>query len=139
MLKKTLFVLVLMTLIFSFSCQSTWKSTVPKDEVKEGDSIHIKNDSLSYEIIIVEPGFQGWLVSQRPRGFYEQAFLENKNIQYVNAYNARVINRANTNERELYPLLIDYNGSIDYGYEVNYLLYHYFVYFEEKYNQKLRP
>ncbi|MGO2102488.1 MAG: DUF6146 family protein, partial [Psychroflexus halocasei] len=33
---------------------------------------------------------------------------------------------------------IDYQPHIDYGYEVNYMLYHYFLFFEQKYNQKLR-
>lgn len=34
----------------------------------QNDTIRIANDSLEYEIIIIEPGFQAWLVTQRPRG-----------------------------------------------------------------------
>ena len=39
----------------------------------------------------------------------------------------------------LYELPIDYDPSIDYGYEVNYKLYNYFIYFQRKYNQRLGP
>ncbi len=34
---------------------------------------------------------------------------------------------------------IDYNPQIDYGYEVNYLLYNYFLFFQREYDQQLGP
>ncbi len=37
----------------------------------------------------------------------------------------------------LYEMRIDYDPSIDYGYEVNYKLYNYFIYFQLTYKQKL--
>ena len=37
----------------------------------------------------------------------------------------------------LYEMQIDYQNNINYGYEVNYILYNYFVYFQQKYKQKL--
>ena len=39
----------------------------------------------------------------------------------------------------LYELQINYDPQIDYGYEVNYQLYNYFVYFQRKYGQRLGP
>ena len=39
--------------------------------------------------------------------------------------------------RSLYELRIDYDTRTDYGYEVNYKLYNYFVYFQMKYKQQL--
>ncbi len=101
----------------------------------ENDTIRIANDSLEYEIIIVEPGFHSWLVSQPPRGFYGQPLLETKNHTFVTEYNYRVLQPAKFSSA-LYSERINYEPSIDYGYEVNYLLYNYFVYFQEKYNQK---
>ncbi len=41
-----------------------------------------------------------------------------------------------TNNNELQ---IDYQQGIDYGYEVNYVLYNYFIYFQLTYNQRLGP
>lgn len=104
-------------------------------ESTNNDTIRIANDSLEYEIIIVEPGFQSWVISQPPRGFYGQAKLEGKNRQFVSDYNNRVL-QANQYSRNLYTDLINYDPTVDYGYEVNYLLYNYFIYFQEKYNQK---
>ncbi|WP_340073854.1 DUF6146 family protein [Leptobacterium sp. I13] len=101
------------------------------------DTIHIANDSLEYEIIIIEPGFNYWLNSiAKPRGYYTQSYLENRNQIWVNEWNQRVLqsNRFNPN---LYMFQIDYEPQIDYGYEVNYQLYYYFVYFQRKYNQRL--
>lgn len=104
-------------------------------ENTEKDTIRIANDSLEYEIIIIEPGFNSWLVSQPPRGFYGQPLLESKNYSFVSEYNNRVLKQANYSNN-LYPEQINYDPSVDYGYEVNYLLYNYFVYFQDKYNQK---
>lgn len=104
---------------------------------QEEDTIVVKNDSLNYEIIITDVSFSGWLATQRPRGFYTQQFMEIRNQQYVVEYNNRFRNSV-VNSSDLYTFEIEYNHRTDYGYEVNYLLYHYFLFFEEKYNQKLR-
>ncbi len=101
------------------------------------DTVRIANDSLEYEILIIEPGFNQWLVTQRPRGYYEQFWLENRNIFLVNQYNNRVLNPTQF-DPNLYLQQIDYNQNIDYGYEVNYLLWNWFQFFQERYNQKLR-
>lgn len=104
-------------------------------DTTESDTIRIANDSLEYEIMIIENGFNSWLVSQPPRGFYGQAFLENKNRSFVTEYNSRVIQPQRFSSN-LYSERINYEPTIDYGYEVNYLLYNYFVYFQDRYNQK---
>ncbi len=103
----------------------------------ENDTVRIANDSLEYEIIILEPGFTAWLVSQVPQGYYDQKFLEQRNKIFVTNYNLRANNPTQFGA-DLYPLAIDYDFQTDYGYEVNYLLYFYFVYFQEKYRQRLR-
>jgi len=98
------------------------------------DTLRISNDSLEYEIIIIEPGFNGWLATQRPRGFYNQTFLENKNRLFVSQYNQRVNNPLQFN-RNLYLQKINYEFHQDYGYEVNYLLYNYFIFFQQRFNE----
>mgnify|MGYP006879604944 CR=1 FL=1 len=104
-------------------------------ETTKNDTIRIANDSLEYEIMIIEPGFDSWLVSQPPRGFYGQSILETKNRLFVSEYNSRVMNPTRYSHN-LYSEQINYDPNVDYGYEVNYLLYNYFVYFQDKYNQK---
>lgn len=50
-------------------------------------------------------------------------------------YNRRVMNPQQFNPN-LYVQQINYEFGVDYGYEVNYLLYNYLKYFQRKYNQK---
>ena len=104
--------------------------------VKASDTVIIANDSIDYEIIIIDPGFTGWLNSTaRPRSYYSQGYLERRNAIYVVHWNQRVMDsRFN---RDLYLMTIDYNPQIDYGYEVNYLLFNYFLFFQREYNQQL--
>jgi hypothetical protein len=135
-MKNILIIAVLSITIFSCGTGGkTISNNTTSSEVATNDTIRIANESLEYEIIIVEPGFDSWLISQPPRGFYGQAKLESKNRQFVTEYNSRVLN-PNLYSRNLYTEQINYDSAVDYGYEVNYLLYNYFVYFQEKYNQK---
>ena len=99
--------------------------------------MRIVNDSLEYEILIIEPGFNPWLATQRPRGYYSEQFLENRNWQYVFEYNQRVIQPQRFNPN-IYQQQINYEPRIHYGYEVNYLLYHYFLYMEQRLGQRFR-
>ncbi len=105
----------------------------------EGDTISIANEETEYEIIIIEPGFNYWLRSvARPEGYYGQSFLENRNLLMVMEWNNRVL-QPNQFDPNLYELQVDYQHGIDYGYEVNYKLYNYFIYFQRKYRQRLGP
>lgn len=128
------FLLLFALSIAIYSCSSTRTMNSISGENTKNDTIKIVNDSLEYEIIIVENGFNSWLISQPPRGFYGQNKLENSNRQFVSEYNNRVL-QPNRYSRNLYEQQINYDPTIDYGYEVNYLLYNYFIFFQEKYNQ----
>lgn len=133
-------ILMLLSIIFIalYSCNSS-KPTMKAEEASNAvsDTLRIANDELEYELIIIEPGFNSWLVTQFPMDYYSQSTLENRNTFYVAEYNRRVLNPGQHNA-ELYPMQINYEPRIDYGMEVNYLLYNYFVFFEKTYNQKLR-
>ncbi|MBZ9778663.1 DUF6146 family protein [Psychroflexus sp. CAK8W] len=133
------FFLPLVFLICTVSCsvQKERTSTDVSDDKIQNDTLRIANDSLEYEIIIFEPGFNSWLVTQKPRGYYNQNYLEQRNRTFVINYNQRVLNPFRF-DPNLYPQQINYEYNVDYGYEVNYLLYFYFVYFQQKYGQKLR-
>lgn len=119
------------------SCDAN-KGIVNNKDVNTGianDTIRIANDELEYEIIIIEPGFNSFILTQPPRGHYGLTFLENRNRQYVLEYNLRARNPQQY-DFNLYPQSIDYDYSTSYGYEVNYMLYNYFQYFMRRYNQK---
>ena len=100
------------------------------------DTVRIANDSLEYEILIIDPGFATFLASKAlPEGHYSLNYLENKNQFLVADYNQRVDQPFNYN-RNIYEQKINYSPNIEYGYEVNYKLYNYFVYLTYRYNQR---
>lgn len=135
-MKKLIYIAVLVATIVGCASTQT-KNESGNTSAVVGDTIRIANDSLEYEIIIIEPGFNQWLVGQQPRGYYEQFWLENRNILFVTEYNNRVIDPMRF-DGNLYLQQIDYSRGTDYGYEVNYLLYNWFEFFQQRYNQKLR-
>lgn len=101
------------------------------------DSIVLNNpaDSLEYEVIIMDVGFETWLLSHaKPKIFYSQAYYENWNRQYATQWNIKYYQGGYGG---LIESDINYNYSIDYGLDVNYLLYNYFLFFEQKNNIRL--
>lgn len=136
-MKKTFYILaIFIGIIVSCNSAKTIASTEKKSS-SVSDTIRIANDSLEYEVIIIDPGFNTWLASRaHPRWYYTQEYLENKNQIYVNEWNNRVLQPQRYNPN-LYEMTINYDSNIDYGYEVNYLIYNYMVYFQNNYHQRL--
>ncbi|WP_029511390.1 DUF6146 family protein [Croceivirga radicis] len=141
-MKKIALILILVLLA---ACTSVKENLTISDQEKEilnskdQQEVTIADEETEYEIIIIEPGFYAWLNSiARPEGYYSQNFLENRNQIYVMNWNQRVLNPTAFNPN-LYELQINYDPNIDYGYEVNYKLYNYFIFFQRKYNQRLGP
>ncbi len=130
---------IFIVVILMFACTSS-KKAANSDEIvstdKTKDTIRIVNEELEYEILIIDIGFNSWLVTQRPITYYSQPTLEIKNNLNVIEWNIRVMNPFRYNSM-LYEQTIEYRSGIDYGKEVNYMLYMYFKFFQEKYNQRL--
>jgi hypothetical protein len=125
-------VISLLLIIALASCHFD-KNIVPKEKKsiaeKTTDTIRIANDSLEYEVIIIDSGFNSWLYGNaQPRGFYSESYLENRNQIYVTEWNNRVMQPLRYND--LYEMQINYDRNIHYGYEVNYLIYNYMIYFQ---------
>lgn len=144
-IKFEMLLLILLGVVLVGSCSSTGKTTAVTDAEKvafqqqEGDTVSIENPKLEYQIIIIEPGFYTWLQSTaKPEGYYSQPFLEARNQIYVINWNQRVLQPFQY-DPILYEMQINYDPLIDYGYEVNYQLYNYFIYFQRKYRQRLGP
>lgn len=126
-----------LTVIVACSTKNSLPSTTDTNNtaLAKNDTVRIANDSLEYEVIIIDAGFNTWLASRaRPRGYYGQSYLENKNRFWVTEWNNRAMNPRYS---EMYQMQIDYSSRINYGYEVNYLLYNYLVYFQKTNNQRL--
>ena len=114
---------LLIVLLAVFAACSTPKNIQLK-EVAEDD----EKDSVSYELIVLDPGFESWFITySRPSWYHSQSYYENWNQQYVNAWNYHSIWRRNS---QLLEGQINYEPLIDYGLEINHKLFYYFQYVE---------
>ncbi|OXA76134.1 hypothetical protein SAMN05444397_101370 [Flavobacterium aquidurense] len=139
-MKKIIYILIIIFTIIACSTASKNNAVTvakPKQHPEVNDTVRIANDSLEYEVIIIDNGFSYWLASMaQPRNYYSLSYLENKNYLYVTEWNSRVLQPQRYNPN-LYEMSIDYQPQIHYGYEVNYLIYNYMIYFQNTYKQKL--
>ena len=128
---KKLIVLPLLLLLIVISCKTTDKTMRSDGNAAiANDTIRIANKELEYEIIIIDPGFNSWFVSHaKPRNYYSQPFLEARNTIWVSEWNNRALQPSRYGDG-LYEMRIDYQPGIDYGYEVNYMLFNYLTYFQ---------
>ncbi|MCD0469025.1 DUF6146 family protein [Flavobacterium sp. JAS] len=139
-MKKCIYILIVLLTVIA--CSTTSKNTAvasasPKSNGGVNDTVRIANDSLEYEVIIIDNGFSTWLNSRAlPRNYYGLNYLETKNQLYVTEWNIRASQPQRYNPN-LYEMQIDYSPFIHYGYEVNYLIYNYMIYFQNTYKQKL--
>ena len=128
-MKKTVFIiLVILTAIQTngFSQKKRERERIKADTTSV--------DSLEYRLIIMDPGFDTWLVTQPAKEFYSNEYYAQKNLFYVAEWNLRYMTASNNG---LYDTYIDYNFNTDYGLDINYKLYYYFKYFEETNHVKL--
>jgi hypothetical protein len=84
---------------------------------------------------VIDPEFDHWyLIHFTPAKDYSNSYYRAKNQVGVSNWNDYFI-------RNLYPKIIDssivYDNSIDYGIEVNRVLYWYFKYYEDQFKIRL--
>lgn len=135
---KRILLLLIAILFILIGCNTTQerKSFDDKPELKS-DTIRIANDKIEYEVIIIDPGFTSWFnTNAKPKNYYSQSYLEARNRTWVIEWNRRTMLTSQYNPN-LYEMSINYETNIDYGYEVNYMLYNYLVYFQLTHNQRL--
>jgi len=101
----------------------------------EGDTL--VKDSVEYELIVLDPGYETFLATQKPASFFSQEYYETWNYRYVTEWNMRHDNPLRYDG--LYETNIYYDPFTDYGLDLNYRLYYYFRFFEEKNGVKLLP
>ena len=120
--------------LFLYACSSY---PVKNSEKSKEKPVIISNDSLEYEIIILDVGFTLYLNTvAKPENYYSLNYLENKNNIYVTNWNLRALNPSKFNS-SIYENSIDYSPQIRYGLEVNYKLFNYFQFAQQKYKIRL--
>lgn len=133
---KILFLFVTFLILEACNTKQNTKKFDDKPKL-ENDTIRISNKEIEYEVLIIDGGFTSWFNSYaKPRSYYSQSYLEARNRIWVLEWNRRVMLPSQYNPN-LYEMTINYESNIDYGYEVNYMIYNYLVYFQLKNNQKL--
>ena len=97
-------------------------------------------DSTEYDIIITDIGYESFLITQKPMNFYSQKYYESWNSYYVSDWNQKVQTSMyhSAKYQNVFDMYIDYDRSIDYGIEVNYKLYYYFMFVEKRYGVRFR-
>lgn len=122
------FLPVSLLLVFVVASCNTTKSGAPENQRVE---MTTDNDSTEYSLLVLDPGFESYLITQPPANFYSQQYYENWNRQYVLEWNARNMNPLQYGG--FYETYIDYDPFKDYGLDLNYRLYYYFQYIKDKY------
>ena len=130
------FTSIVLALIFLSSCGSN--KTKKQDNTTKYSTLEldeISSDSTEYDIIISDIGYESFLVTQKPMEFYSQRYYENWNRYYVVDWNNKVRNSIyhSAKYQNVFEMFIDYNPSTNYGMEVNYKLYYYFMFVERRY------
>lgn len=89
-----------------------------------------------YEIVVLSPGYESFLATQKPMDFYSESSLKAKNIQMVKEWNFRY-NLPTQYSSDIYEVSIDYDSNYDYGLEFEYRLHMFFRFMEKEHNMSL--
>jgi hypothetical protein len=82
-------------------------------------------------------GFNSWFISNRkPIWYYDKEYYHIKNTFFTTTWNIRVLDNMH---REPYDFEIDFDQKIDYGLDVEWQLFWYYKYLEQKYHINLGP
>jgi len=130
------FAVIVLFLFFLSSCgsnSSKKQNKTPKYSTLKLDKID--SDSTEYDIIISDTGYESFLATQKPMNFYSQKYYENWNRYYVLDWNDKVRNSIyhSSKYQNVFDMYIDYDPSTNYGMEVNYKLYYYFMFVQKRY------
>ena len=103
-------------------------STQKNIQIKKIDdtSAQQDSDSVSYELIVLDPGFDSWYtINSKPNWYHSNEYYQYWNQRYVQAWNYDYQSRSYSKTVEGY---IDYDSNTDYPLELNHKLFYYFQY-----------
>ncbi len=108
---------------FIVSCASN-KNMVKFSETKLGDG----NDSTQYELLTFDAKFDAWYeIQNTPANYRSQHYYELWNKQYVLEWNHKSMAGSHSG---FFETIVGYEPVIDYGFDLNHKLFHYFMYVE---------
>ncbi|TLX77609.1 hypothetical protein E9993_02905 [Labilibacter sediminis] len=123
------FIILSLVILACIACNTTKNvSTDNKASVQVSESAE---DSTQYELIIFDNRFDTYLITQPSKEFYSNQYYQSWNIRYVTEWNIRHNNPLRYGD--FYETHIDYQNTIDYGIDLNYRLYYYFLFIEKEY------
>ncbi|SMO67007.1 hypothetical protein SAMN06265379_104271 [Saccharicrinis carchari] len=122
-------ILSLLFMLAVMACHTT--KPVTKGDTATAKISEATSDSTQYELIVMDARFDSFLATQPPKSFYSNQYLSNWNQQYVTEWNIRHNNTLRYGD--FYETRIDYSPHIDYGIDLNYQLYNYFLFIEKEY------
>ena len=122
-MKKLLFLLAAASFMIACSGPKGMVKIEPnKNEVAQ-------EDSLEYELIVMDPGFETWYMLQNtPARYRSPQYYEGWNQQYVSAWNYLA---TQPGRRSFFQTIVGYEPGEDYGFELNHKLFYYFQYVEQ--------
>ncbi len=118
--------IILVSMII-LSCSTTKKVPLQNQKVEMTSN----NDSTEHTLIVLDPGFESYLISKPSAHFYSQQYYESWNDRYVREWNAR--HRDPLRYGPFYETEIFYDLAEDYGLDLNYRLYYYFQFIKDQY------
>ena len=128
-MKRLFYLLMVVSFLAACSGPKETVKTEPKKTVKiEPKGNESQEDSVEYELIVLDPGFETWYMLQNsPARYRSQEYYENWNHQYVSAWNYLA---TQPSKRSFFEPIIGYEPGVDYGFELNHKLFYYFQYVE---------
>ncbi|TCO10500.1 DUF6146 family protein [Natronoflexus pectinivorans] len=117
------------------SCGTQKNIDAPDQTVKLEKEVAVE-DSIEYELIILDSRFETFLATQPSAAFHTQSYYEGWNKRYVTEWNIRHSNPLRYGD--FYQTRIEYHPDRnEYGLELNYRLYYYFQFIEKEYGIRL--
>jgi len=129
-MKTIVFFFLLMAGVLA-ACQSTQQMNAPEEAGIEISSATAEEDSVEYELLVFDPGFDTFLATQPyPKWYYTNDYYRNWNIRYSIEWNTRHQNPLRYGS--FFETDIPYDASVDYGLDFNFQLYQYFQFVEKE-------
>ncbi|WP_421918754.1 DUF6146 family protein [Marinifilum sp.] len=122
--------IVVLALILFAACSSysSFNQPSPVYENEENTELAQVKDSTEYELLILDIGFETWFAARNmPSMARADSYYQNWNHRYVIEWNNK-----HSQGHPYFENYIDYDPFEDYGFDLNYKLYHYFQFVEEK-------
>ena len=143
-MKTNLTLLLLLFILFGMGMQACFtkryqetdatpgnRHAAPLDTLRLEPATSEKGDTVEYELIIMDPGFDIWFIANRNSiDFYSDSYLETWNQILAMQWNSLHGRRLSAGCQPSFYL--DYRSEVNYGKELNYQLFYYFRYADQK-------